>query len=268
MRLVCGLALLLAVGTAKTANAASAVRPSGATPESPEPTWADETARPFVAGAAALGAIARAQGMAGYGKPHFTWTGADVDAVSTTEFASIAPDLRLALVLVDLRIGYRWTWSFVRAFPAERASDDSSELGGSSKARYRAAEVELSGVLPAPGGFAQWDFETHRPFGVPAGHDVYEEWLRAVTRTGWATASRFGYALTFAHDRGAVGALGEFVTLGGRGSVWRVGPIAMWEFSRAWDAGLVLTLVVSSPDTLTAFDGAWGTVRLRYRFST
>jgi hypothetical protein len=167
-----------------------------------------------------------------------------------------------------LRVGYRWTWSFVRAFPDQRAHDDSADLKGSPKARYRDFELELSGVLPAPGGFAQWDFETHKPFGVPAGHDVYDEWLRAVTTTGWATDSRLGYSLTFAEKRGTVGVLGEFLTLGGRGSAWRVGPVATWEFSRAWDAGLILTLVVHSTDSLSVYDGAWGTVRLRYRFST
>ncbi|HVU02040.1 MAG TPA: hypothetical protein VHE30_09820 [Polyangiaceae bacterium] len=236
--------------------------------ETPTEHWSKAPSRPFVGGILEAGAVVRGRALAGYGKPHYTWGGAVLDGTTTTEFGSVAAGARLALVLLDVTVSYRKTWSYVRGFPAPRGTYESEDLRVHPRASYGALDVSTWGLFPAPAGYGEWEFEAHRLYGVPAGRDVYEEWVRGVMGPGWNFATRLGYAVSFAGDRGSAGVVGEWVTLGGRGSVFRVGPLASWAFSGEWDLGLVLTATVSSPDSLSFYDGTYGTLRLRYRFST
>jgi hypothetical protein len=250
----------------------AAAPPLAAPPAVPPPSysdhWSQSLTRPFVAGIADVGAIARAKAMFGYGKPHWTWTGLELEGVTTTEFGATAVRARLALVLLDVAVAWRHTWAYDRAFVPRRARYVSADLTRGPAATYDSLDLWAWGLAPLPGGYADWEFEATRVYGAPAGRDLYEEYFRAVIPPGWATTARLGYAVTFAEDRGSAGAIGEWVWLGGRGSVFRVGPLATWAFSPYFDVALELTTVVSSPDALDFYDGLWGTARLRYRFAT
>lgn len=265
-------ALTCALLTARTARAQDVNIPVTVT-QAPAPYfsngWSEGRARLFFAGSAALGSAARTELSIGYGKPHWTWVGVESTGVSTGEYALTQVRARLALVIADIAIGWGRVWSYRHTTLPRFSRTRDLTVAERDVSRYRTLQVWLSGVLPGPHGFIDWQLEGVRVYGVADGDAVYDEQLRAVLFPTWAFAGRLGYAYQFSHKRGAVGALGEAVWPGDRGDyVARVGPVFSWAFSPRLDLALIATAVVHSPDRLGFYQGMGGTARARYRFAS
>jgi hypothetical protein len=230
--------------------------------------WSEAPARPFVAGVLDAGSSIRGRALLGWGKPHWTWGGLELEGASTSDTALTAVRARLALVIADVGVAYRKTWAYRRTFVPHDDHLTNEELKGSPKAHYRSLDIDVWGVIPAGRGFVQWEVETVRLYGVPKGADLYEEWLRAPVRAPVATDARLAYAHSFYDDRATVGLMAEWLWLGGRGMSYRVGPLLGFTFTPHWELNVLLTTPVSSPDELGFFPGLYGTIRMRWRFAT
>jgi hypothetical protein len=252
---------------ARPGRAASEVAPLTHRPSS-RAYWSQARVRPFAAVALDVGASARGRIMLGYGKPHWTWGGFELEAGSTSDTAITAVRARLALVIADVGLAYRRTWAYRRRWLAREPGYSEGDLLGTPKARYGSLDLDVWGLIPAGRGFVQWEHEAVRLHGIPRGFDVYEEWLRAPVRAPWSSASRLAYAHTFLHGQAVIGAMAEGLWLGGRGALVRLGPLLSYTLTPHWEATVLLTTPVHSPDDLTFFTGLYGTVRVRWKFAT
>lgn len=245
---------------------------TGAPPE-PEATalpsahWSNSKARPFIAGLADAGGLLRTRWMLGYGKPHWTWAGVETEAVTTTEMGFTTVRARVALLIVDVAVAYRKTWSYRRSLVDREPPYHDADLKGGAKTEYHSLDLWLWGLIPIGKGYFDWELEAVHLIGVPRGVDLYEEWLRVVVRPSWAIAGRLGYVQTFRKGRLGIGALSEWIWPGARASTYRVGPLVSYAFNAKWDVALLLTTPVKSPDDLGFYNGLWGTLRARYRFA-
>lgn len=229
--------------------------------------WSSGKLRLFAAAVVDVGTSVRPRLLLGYGRPHWTWGGIELEAATTTSAGIAAVRARIALVAADLSVGLRRTWSYRRTWLTPASSYTDTDLEGSPKARYRSLDLVAWGLVPVGPGFAQWEVEAVRLYGIPRGVDVYEEWLRAAVRAPWTSATRLAYAYTFFHERAAVGAMVEWLWLG-RGSLYRAGPLVSYTFTPHWQASILLTTPVQGPDDLSFFTGLYGTARVRWQFAT
>jgi hypothetical protein len=230
--------------------------------------WENVRPRPFAGAIIDVGASVRARALLGYGKPHWTWGGIELEGGTTSDAGITAVRARLALVIADVGLAYRRTRAYRRTWLTSERGYTDGDLLGRPRARYRSLDLDVWGLIPAGSGFVQWELEAVRMYGIPKGAEVYEEWLRAPVRPPWTTASRLAYAYTFFEGRAAVGAMAEWLWLGGRGSLYRAGPLLSYTFTPHWEATLLLTTPLHSPDDLSLFTGLYGTVRVRWRFAS
>lgn len=234
--------------------------------------WEQGPARPFVALQPVAGpGYAKLTAQAGWGRPRWLWAGAETYAFASPSFTAVYGGVVLDLLAVSLRTGVRRTRSLDhRLVPASAAhSMDELDNAGARAAAYTTLELELSGGIPAPGGFVLWDLEGYRLVGLPAGVDVYEEMLKVAARPPLLAAGRLGYLLAL--GRGGwlkAGALADGTATFGRGTIVRAGPLATVALSDHLDL-LVLTAVpLRSPDSLGLLGGMYGTVRLRWTWAS
>ncbi|MDB4976604.1 MAG: hypothetical protein JWN48_4945 [Myxococcaceae bacterium] len=276
-RAAAGCIVLLACSVLPRARADEAVRPAtgvrdesahSAAPMSAREYWSSGRPRPFAAVVLDAGASVRGRLMLGYGKPHWTWAGLELEAASTSDTAITAARARIALVVADVALAFRRTSAYRRTWVEREQSYSDADLKGRPRASYRSLDLDVWGLIPAGSGLVQWELETVRLYGIPRNADVYEEWLRAPVRPPWTTAARLAYAYTFWHGRASAGAMGEWLWLGGRGALYRLGPLLSYAFTPHWEATLLLTTPVSSPDQLSFFSGLYGTIRVRWKFAS
>ena len=192
--------------------------------------WDHGAPRTFVAARADVGLLfARPALMLGYGRPHWEWFGVEAYALTTNSFAAAYAGTRASLPFLDFTIGVRDTASYRRSFLRPKAAytdDDTGHLTG-ARARYASLDFELSGLLPAPGGYFLWGFASTTLLDAPRDVAVFDESLRVVMRARAAIDFRFGYIAKLGKG-GALklGAMSEVVVIPSRdGPVVRVGPV-------------------------------------------
>jgi hypothetical protein len=208
----------------------------------------------------------------GYGLPHWIWAGIDVNAIATLEFVQGYAGLRAASPILDFAFGVRDTQSFYKPFLAPAATYTYSDVlnGSSPKARYWAWEAEAVAVAPMPHSALLLDFVMVRMLDVPNGRYVFEESYRAVINSPLFAVLRVAAVARFLGENSLkVGCLVEDVLWTGREQgVIRVGPVAAIDITDHLEALGVLTLPVSSPDSLGLVLGSYGIAGLRYRWAT
>lgn len=231
--------------------------------------WSEGKTRVFFAGSASIGTAARSEVSIGYGMPHWAYVAVETAGGSTGEHAFTSVRGRLSLLYVDVAAGWGKVFGYKHTRLPKLDRYDALSVPGADDAKYQALQLWVFGLIPAPGGYVQYELEGVRPRDLDDGQAVYEELLRAVIVPGWTLAGRLGYAFQFAQKRGAIGALGEAVWVEGReGYVARVGPIVSWAFSQRIDLSLTATVPVHTDDEIDLYHGIWGTARARYRFAT
>jgi hypothetical protein len=204
----------------------------------------------------------------GYGKPFYVWAGLETEALTTNEFGHLKLGARFSAPFAGLALAWRRVWSYQRSFLPRKATYEVADLQADGSIRYDSLDLSAWFAFPTPGGFGLLEADFFHVLDAPEGVDVFEEYLRVVVRPGWAVATRAGYAITFAEDRGTAGVLGEWLWPGPRPNVARVGPLFGWSFTPHLDAGLILTATIHSPDSIGFINGVFGTARLRYRWAT
>lgn len=260
------LAAALVAVAALSARAGRAEDAAGAAPRS----WSEGPARPFLSTRLDGGLYARAIGAAGWGKPHWMWAGAQGYALTSRDYAAAAFGLRANLLVADLEVDLRRSRPWRHRFLDPLAEHRSSELdaGTRGRAEVTSLDVDLSGVVPTPGGLALWEVMWVRALDAPGGAQLYEEWNRVVQgRDGILFRALWMAGLL--GDRLRIGPLGEGVALPGRGAaVWRVGGAGSWKITPRLDVTGFIAFPVASPDRLDFMDALNGSLALRWTWAT
>ncbi|MET0339416.1 MAG: hypothetical protein ABW252_00355 [Polyangiales bacterium] len=231
--------------------------------------WSSGRTRAFLGWGAAAGSTSGTDLTVGYGKPYWTYLAFQADALTTRDAGMTHLRARLALVVADLAIGWGSTWSYRHTQLARAPRYASLSEDGRDAARYRTFHAGLSGFIPAPYGYIDWQTEALRVYQTDARLAVYEEGLRAVIFPAWAFVGRLGYSYQFASKRAAVGALAEGIYPGDRSEyVARIGPVFSWAFTPRIDVAATVTYTLHSPDRLDVYEDLWGNIRIRYRDAT
>jgi hypothetical protein len=235
--------------------------------------WSQGKPRLFLATRSELGTpYAKPYLSAGYGMPHWIWTGVDVNGIVTMDFAQAYGGVRAATPIIDLAFGLRDTWSFTRPFLSPQTSFRRSEVvdGPGRVQRYWAWEAEAVAVAPLPHSGIVADFIIVRSLDVPKGMYIYEESYRAVVKNPLFFVLRVAAVARFLNeDSFKVGVLSEYVFGTGREKpVVRLGPAGSLQLTDHLEVNAVLTLAVSSPDNLGLALGAYGVAGVRYRWAT
>jgi hypothetical protein len=209
---------------------------------------------------------------AGYGLPHWIWTGFDVNAILTTDCFQAYGGVRAATPVFDLAFGVRDTWSFNKPFYAPRESFTGSDITNAigSEARYWAYEAEAVGIIPFPYGAIAGDFIAVGTLDVPEGAYFYDESYRVVAADSLFFVMRVAAVARFLSEQSLkIGVLTEHIFGTGRSEpVTRLGPFFSLQLTDHLEINAALTVVASSPDHLGLIHGSYGVAGVRYRWAT
>ena len=208
----------------------------------------------------------RPQLASGYGKPHWSWVGAEISPSITSSGVLEYGGLRAAFRYLDLRAGWRYVFSFSHRLlaPKESYGRDDIDTRAGPPSRYVALNGELTFSVPLLVGGLFGLASAYGLLGVPAGMYVFEEALHTVVKPAFVARGRLGYAFTF-RDL-TLGAFGEVIENPGRGQpTVRVGPSAGLQISDHLDLFATFAFVATGPDTSGLTGGDLGTLGVRYR---
>jgi hypothetical protein len=209
---------------------------------------------------------------AGYGLPHWIWTGLDVNSILTMDCFQVYGGVRAATPILDLAFGVRDTWSFNKPAlePRDSFSGDDVVEGSGHRLRYWAYEAEAVGVVPLPHAALVGDFIAIGALDVPKGKYFYDESYRAVVADSLFFVMRVAAVARLLNENSLkVGVMTEHLFGTGRGDpVTRFGPVASLQITDHLEINAALTLVVSSPDHLGLIHGTYGVAGIRYRWAT
>lgn len=268
--------LLTAGGVARAQHAAdggqATIGPAktGAASIGDESYWALGKSRLFVSSTIDIGYLYfRPQIAIGYGKPHWSWIGAELSPAITNSSALEYAGFHAASRYLDLRVGGRYVFSFSHRLLEPKASYSREDIDtrAGSPSRYVALNGEVSFSLPLPVGGLFGIASAYGILGVPAGKYVFEEALHTVVKPAFLARGRLGYAFKFGDI--TLGAFGEVIENPGRGQpTVRVGPTAGLQISDHLDLFATFAFVVTGPDTSGLTGGDLGTLGVRYRWAS
>lgn len=235
--------------------------------------WSEEPVRWFVSTKSDLGLpYLKPYVSAGYGIPHWIWTGVDLNAITTLEFTQIYAGVRASSPVLDFAFGFRDTWSFYKPLLPVQATYTRADVleGPGASARYWAWEAEVVALVPLPHSALVADWIVVRTLDVPRSAALYEESYRAVVTDPLYMVLRVAPVLRLLNESALkVGVLGEYVFSTGRSEpVLRFGPVGALQLTDHLEAIAGVTFAVASPDRLGLALSSYGTACFRYRWAT
>ena len=222
--------------------------------------WVGPPARYFLAAAVDTGFLyLRPRLSAGYGLPHRSWLGVDVNPTFSSEG-------------VNLRIGGRAHRTFDRTFLLPRRTYDveAIERQEGPSSRYLTWEAELTtGVTLGTGRFIT-ELAVSRVTGVAKGYFVYEETLRAVVDPPWVLRGRASYLLALdEHETIRFGPVVELLSVPKRDVlVYRGGAAGTVRLSPALQARGSFVPALAARDQLGVRGGSALLLGVRYLWAT
>lgn len=208
----------------------------------------------------------------GYGQPHATWAGVELNPIVTDEGVAAYAGVRFALPGGHLRVGGRYWSTFRRSFllPQSAYTVEDIELRDGPKSRFLTWESELSFNVPLGPGGLLLELAASAVTGVAAGYFVYEETLRAVVDPPWVWRARTGYMWSVDRDGSLqLGPVLELLGVPRRGTlVFRAGGLVRVTLSADLEARGTFVPAALSPDDLGARGGDAFLLGIRYRWAT
>jgi hypothetical protein len=236
--------------------------------------WEAARKRMFVAATIELGlAYVRTQLATGYGRPHYAWTGIELQTgVSAGSFGEYL-GLRGALPWGYLRGGIRYQAAFERSILPIKdhytRQDLDTPIG--DPWQYFIFEAETSATAKLPFGNLTAVLGGYYFTLVPERDAaIFEESLKVVATQPWLWRARGSYSLAFGRDDGGrLGLAGEVVGMPNRGEfVLRAGPYASVAVTRHLEVVGMLLPVLYSPDSLGLMGADFGQLGIRLRYAT
>lgn len=266
-----GLMLLLSqTPTPPPAEPPLADVPAAAPEEDLTRYWEQQPARPFLAGHVALGGLNRLMLATGYGRPHWLWGGLQLEAMTTTEFAALYAGLELELLVVNLALGFRNTWSYGKYLPLVAPSYTENDVyanPGRPRATYQSFDFGLWGYVPVWRTLGYWEFTgSWLPFKSPE-VAVFDEFLRFTISGAFGALGRLLWGVRLWGNRITVGPMVELVGATGRPMMVRVGGGLMFTLTRHLSIKLNLAAPVTSPDAMGWFTQSFAVARITWSWA-
>jgi hypothetical protein len=259
-------------GVPPGADADPVVEVLGKAPRPVNGYWSEGVPRWFVSSKSDVGGVyVKPYLSVGYGLPHWIWLGADLNAITTLEFAQVYTGARASSPILDFAFGVRDTYSYGKTFLDPQVTfvaDDVTRPG--SNARYWAWEAEGVAVAPLPHSAILVNYVAVGMIDVPEDRYVYEESYRAIVASAFFRGFRAAVVLrVLGEDALKIGVLSELITSTGRSrSVFRKGPAAALQLTDHVEMLGTLSVALASPDRLGLALGAYGVAGFRYRWAT
>jgi hypothetical protein len=264
----------MSIGLLRMVGCLSAVVTVASTAQAEElPSWSKGNNRLFLSTRAEAGSILRATAASGYGKPHWIWAGTELQGLTSTESSVSHAVLKVSTPVADASLGVRQWWSHGKGALPVKDSYDATDL--EHRVGPRARQLSL---LAAVGGWVplgRFGLSLDSSFTCrlePSARDVnYDEYYRVIGTGYQLWDASLGVAAALDEKRRFwVAAQGEVLYVPGRedGLTLRVGPSAFWSISDQWDAGLLLSAPVRSPDDLSLVQATTGAVVVRWSWAT
>ena len=237
-------------------------------------SWSEGTPRLFAASLVDVGFLyLRPRAALGYGKPHSSWFGLELNPLFVSSGVGAYGGIRGALPFLDIRAGVRGYYAFEHSYLAPAASYSRLDLEtslDSGHAQTITYETELSTSFVAGPGEISGLASLSTVTGVPADRYVFEETLHIIAkRTVWR--ARAGYAFFVFPSLGRISA-GPVVdvlgTPGHDGLTVRAGIVARVILSRNLEVRGTFVPTVASPDRIGLVGGDFTELGLRYRWAS
>jgi hypothetical protein len=237
------------------------------------PYWGAGKTRAFAAATFEAGVIFyRTTVAVGYGRPHWSWIGAEGYSVVSPDGASLYAGLRGTLPQFEMRAGFRNTFTMDEFMlpPKESYTRLDAEYENTVRSRYHAFEAEMSGAIAVPGGSVFGVATYFSIFNAPEPYYLYEEIMKVIVAKPHLLRLRAGYvAIPTWEGTLRVGIAGEVIGDPGRGMFHvRLGPAFSVALTHHLDVAGTLAVVVSSPDSIGLLGADLGSLLLRYRWAT
>ena len=232
--------------------------------------WQEQKPRAFVSFDTRLGAFGQVRSIIGYGKPFWTFTGLEVFAGSTAEFAAWSIGPRLDLLAINASFDFRRTHAYTRERPlvAESYSTLEKVPRTPHPNRYSSLDGWLWGYLPAGPILTYWELGGVYLLDAPSSRAVFEEYYRFTIHRRTALSLRTLIWLSLLESSFNIGPAIDAVVTPGRDALLRVGGSVFLRFTEHLKCQLALTVPISSPDELDWFTQSWGSLNLGYTFAT
>jgi hypothetical protein len=237
------------------------------------PYWGAGDTRAFSAATFEAGIIYyRTTVAVGYGKPHWSWIGAEGYSVISPDGGSFYGGVRGALPQFEVRAGARSTFTTNEYVlpPQETYTRIDADYENTVRSRYVALEAEMSGSISVPRGSVFGVAAFYSIFNAPEPYYLYEEATRVIMARPYLVRMRAGYVFQPTWEGTLkVGMSGEVIVDPGRGvSHVRLGPAFTVALTHHLDATGTLSVVVASPDSLGLLGADLGSFALRYKWAT
>ena len=207
----------------------------------------------------------------GYGKPHSSWVGLDLNPIFTDEGVAGYAGLRIAQPYWHLRAGGRAWYTFYRSFlvPQYSYSVEDIERQVGPRSRFLTWEAELGADLPLGPGEVEAEVAGSYVTRVPDGFYVYEETLRVVVNPPWVWRARVAYLWEYFAHTLQLGPVVEAAGVPRRGTVvLRAGGLVRITLSGDLEARGTFIPPVATRDALGTRGGDAFLVGIRYRWAT
>ena len=236
------------------------------------PFWGEE--RGFISGTLDVGFLfLQPRFHFGYGVPHETWIGAEVDPIISGSGLGAYGGIRGAIPWGDLRVGARYRFNWTRSFLEALDGYDHLQLRDRTgpNANYLSLEAQLSLDIPVESTAFAAELTATYVLPFEEGYYLYEDTLRIITvAPGWVWSVAAGWRFHFGdEDAFSIEPGAEVVHLVDRDDyVLRVGlraAIRMWP---DLSVRLIAMPAVLSPDSLGGAGGHSFLLGIRYRWAT
>lgn len=214
----------------------------------------------------------RATGAVGYGKPHWSWWGAEVSSAISTNGGVGYGGVRFSAPRIDLRVGARYTFTTNRRFVVPRESYTREDLDESIGPRlnYVTMEAEAATGVPLFRGALFGILGFYRVVGTPQGYYLFDQTLQLVMKPTLMWRARTGYL--FRVDKWDMFRLGFAVEAVGnppRGTFMvRMGPAVTALITHHLEAYGAAMMPIHNADPIGLSAGQIGELGFRYRWAT
>jgi hypothetical protein len=270
---ICPRAALAQVGDIPKSQSDQAGLASGVDIASKLPYWGAGGTRSFVAASFEAGVIYyRTVVAAGYGRPHWSWIGAEGYSVISPDGGSFYAGLRGTLPQFEVRLGARQTFTIDDYVlpPQETYTRIDADYENTVRSRYLAMEAEMSGSIVLGEGAVFGAATFYSVFNAPEPYYLYEEATKVIMARPYLFRLRAGYVTKPTWEGTLkVGVAGEVIGDPGRGAFHvRLGPAFSVALTHHLDATGTLGVIVSSPDSIGLLGADLGSLALRYKWAT